>query len=144
MAEHTADSHMSRPSIDSHTATLTSATVSDPLVSNLFQSASLTLLPHTSAGTSDFLKKPSYFVHTPANISSPSTSHPPIIVHTPFTLLFDTDNVDIFFMQFDAHYYGKNFNDEQLYYEHVKCLSPSQFHKISSQINSTRSYAALK
>ena len=71
--------------------------------------------------------------------------HRLIAIHQTPTLKFDTENVEVFFHTFNAHYFEKNFNDEQLYFELIKCLSPDQFHKISSQFNhSVRSFILLK
>ena len=48
------------------------------------------------------------------------------------------------FHTFDAHSFGKQLSDEQLYFELIKCLSPSQIQKVSFQLNNIRSFTALK
>ena len=95
-----------------------------------FQTTSSSALPLTSS--------------TPQLLSNVNPSQP-ITVHTVPQLKFDPDNVEIFFCTFYAYYFNKNLNDERLYFELIKCLSPEQFHKISLQLNySVTSFAVLK
>ena len=69
-----------------------------------------------------------------------------IIVLTSQRLSFDTDNVDMFFHIFEAHYCGKNLTDELLYYDLMQCLNSRQVNRVFSELKTTslHSYALLR
>ena len=50
-----------------------------------------------------------------------------------------------FFQTFETDSFGKLFNNKQLYYELIECLSPAHFLRISHQLNqSVKSFAAFR
>ena len=126
-----AEKHVGPRRQSSHTPTCTDSSLTTPI-----SSRNLSLLNRHSP----IHKSPS-----PSSISHTSTL-PPIIVHTSPNLKFNSQNVDIFFHTFEAHYFGKNLTDEQLYYELVKCLNTEHMCRVFAHIEepSVHSYATLK